>query len=240
MDRRRTLRRLAESGALGAPTSSALRAVLYARVSTGAQSCEAQLEELARVSVQRGWRVVATIADTGSGARGDLAGRLELLELARRARTDVVAVWRLDRLGRSVRDLVEAAAELEAAGVQLVSLHESIDTSSPAGRLMFHVLAAVAELEREVIRDRVVAGIERARRKGVRIGRPRAPVDVDGALERLELGQSRRAVARALGISARTLGRVLEEKRGETPSSSPARSPAFDALDPGAGGRGER
>lgn len=220
-------------------TSSAPRAVLYARVSTGAQSCEAQLEELVRVSVQRGWRVVAALADTGSGARDDLAGRLELLELARRARTDVVAVWRLDRLGRSVRQLIEAAEELERAGVRLVSLHEAIDTSSPAGRLMFHVLAAVAELEREVIRDRVRAGLDAARRRGTRIGRPRTHVDVDGALERLERGASQRAVARELGISARTLARVLAEC-GETlaPRERDPRAP--DAPIAGDQARGER
>lgn len=201
---------------MGHQSTRAPRAVLYARVSTTAQDCAAQIEELTRVSVQRGWRTIETVWDVGSGARGDLSGRARVLDMAQRARVDVVAVWRLDRLGRSVRDLVDAAATLERSGVQLVSLHESIDTSSPAGRLMFHVLAAVAELEREVIRDRVVAGLERAKRRGIRIGRPRTHVDVDRAVARLEAGASRRAVAAELGVSARTLGRILEEC-GETP-----------------------
>ncbi|MCC7540485.1 MAG: recombinase family protein [Deltaproteobacteria bacterium] len=187
----------------------ALRAALYSRVSTRDQDASTQLDELRRVAEQRGWDVVAELCDVGSGARHDLPERTRLLDLAARGRLDIVAVWRLDRLGRSVRDLVSAADTLQRARVELVSLRETIDTGTPAGRMVFHVLASVAELERELIRERVVAGLDRARRRGARLGRPRQTVDVEAARALLAQGLSVRAAGKRLGVSARTLGRAL-------------------------------
>lgn len=214
-----------------------MRAALYARVSTSSQSTAAQLDELRAVARQRRWRVVDVGKDVGSGARSDLPERARLLELARRGGIDVLAVWRLDRLGRSVRDLLDAAETLRRERVELVSLRDAVDTTTPAGRLVFTVLAGVAELEREVIRERVLAGLERAKREGKKLGRPRVAIDVARARELLAhhsprgyywqpyRGKSIRDVARELGYAESTLRRALAAAAAsETPAERPPKS----------------
>src|SRR6266446_3859137 len=129
-----------------------MRAGLYARVSTVEQEPENQLRPLRAFAAARGWQ-----------------------------KLDLVAVVKLDRIARSIHNLLTIAKELEALGVDLVVLDQAIDTTTPSGRLLFHVLAAIAEFERDLIRDRVIAGIRRARARGKRLGRPRLEVDLPRA-----------------------------------------------------------
>jgi DNA invertase Pin-like site-specific DNA recombinase len=155
--------------------SSPLRAAIYSRVSTSAQSTENQRFELEGVSRARGWAVTTHYSDQGvSGAKGrnDRPGLDALLKAATRGEIDLVAVWSLDRLGRSLQHLVETVNELEAVGVDLYIHQQALDTSTPAGKLAFSVFGALAEYERELIRERVKVGIQRAKRNGVKLGRP--------------------------------------------------------------------
>ena len=156
-----------------------LRAALYARVSTGAQD-HAQLDDLRRLAEQRGY-VTAEYIDTatGSGARV-LPERARLIADARDGRLDLVMVWRLDRLGRSTRDLLEVIENFGAWGVGVLSVKEALDTTTPAGKLVFTIFASIAEFERALIVERVRAGQEAARRRGRLPGRPRRHVDLHG------------------------------------------------------------
>lgn len=176
-----------------------MRAALYVRVSTVDQHTENQQDELLRFTTARGWSAT-TYADRGvSGAKERRAGLDSLVRAARRRQVDAVVVWRLDRLGRSLRHLILLIDELTALGVAFVSLGEGIDTSTPAGRLQLHVLGAIAEFERERIRERVRAGIMRARKQGKRLGRPPKPLSA-AQLASVE-GLSVRAAAKRLGVS---------------------------------------
>lgn len=155
--------------------NSSLRVAIYSRVSTTAQSTENQRYELERVSNARGWSLGAHYSDEGiSGMKGRSArpGLAALLKAATRGEIDLVAVWSLDRLGRSLQNLIETVNELQAVGVDLYIHQQALDTSTPAGKLAFSVFGALAEYERELIRERVRAGIERAKRNGVKLGRP--------------------------------------------------------------------
>lgn len=187
-----------------------LRAAIYARVSTSEQSVDPQLMALRAHAAARSFEVTEEYADqgeSGSTRQRPALGRLQ--RAARRRHFDVLLTVRLDRLARSVRHLTELAAELEALGIDLVVLDQSIDTTTPSGKLLFHVLAAVAEFELDLIRERTRAGVAAARRRGKRIGRPRVYVPRQKALTLLREGQSVSAVARELGISRTTLRRDL-------------------------------
>lgn len=193
------------------------RCALYARVSTADQRLDSQLDALRGYAAARGLDVAAEHVDHGvSGAKDRRPALDAMLRDARRRRFDVLVVTKLDRLARSVRHLVGLAAELEALGVDLVVLDQAIDTSTPAGRFLFNSLAAVAELERDLIRERVAAGMRAARRRGRQLGRPRRLGDAQ--LARLQAlraeGRSLRAVAAELGVGATTVARALAELRG--------------------------
>jgi DNA invertase Pin-like site-specific DNA recombinase len=190
------------------------RAVLYARVSRADQHADLQLEELRRVAAERGWNVVAELVDHGVSGATDRRPQLDrLLTRVASGGVDVVAVWKFDRFARSVRHLVCALDDFRARGVHFFSARDAIDTSTPAGRFTFAVIAAVAELERELIRERTIAGLAVARRRGSRVGRPRCGVDVVAARTLLARGLSQRRVARALGVGASTLRRALARTR---------------------------
>src|ERR1035437_2458801 len=146
---------------------------LYIRVSTSDQHPEMQEQELVEYVQCHGWTLYRIYRDDGvTGAREDRPGLNALRSDVKRGRVNLVAVWSLDRMARSVRQLVELAEEFNSHGVDFVSLKQSIDTVSPAGRLTYHVLSAVAEFERELLRERVKSGLVQARRKGKRLGRP--------------------------------------------------------------------
>src|SRR5262249_32685746 len=193
------------------PESSRMtRAALYARVSTGDQTPAPQLEALHAFSAARGWRVTEYVDHGVSGARERRPGLDVLLAAVRARRVDVVACTKLDRLARSTRQLVTLAGEFEALGVELVVLDQAIDTTTPAGRLLFHVLAAIAEFERGLIRERVVGGGRRAEAQGGRLGRPRFHhVDPGRAQALLAEGLSLRAIARTLQVHPSAVSRVL-------------------------------
>jgi DNA invertase Pin-like site-specific DNA recombinase len=195
---------------VASPRTHPLRVGLYARVSTADQTPENQLAVLRAFAEARGW-VVTEFVDHGiSGTRSSRPALDSLLAAAQARRIDAVLATKLDRVARSTRHLVDLAAELEALGVDLVVTDQSIDTTTPAGRLLFHVLAAIAEFERDLIRERVIAGIRRARAQGRHIGRPaKYRVDPVAAQKLLGTGTSLRGVARQLAVHPSAVRRAL-------------------------------
>ena len=181
------------------------RAAIYARVSTFEQEPENQLEELRRYVQARGWSAVEYVDRGVSGAKDRRPALDELLTDARRRRFDVLVCWRLDRLGRNLKHLIGLLDELQALCVAFVSLAEGIDATTPAGKLQMHILGAIAEFERERIRERVLAGLQRARRQGKRLGRPKLIPPID-RLEKLA-GLSVSVAAERLGVSRSTVKR---------------------------------
>jgi DNA invertase Pin-like site-specific DNA recombinase len=164
-----------------------------------------QLRELREYCQRRGWDVTAEFVDAGvSGARERRPQLDRLLGDARRRRFDAVVVYRYDRFARSLRQLVMALAEFDALGVQFVSIHEGIDTSTPNGRLVFGIFASIAEFERELIRERVRSGLALARARGRQLGRPRRDVDGDQVASMRAQGFSWRSIARELNVAVAT------------------------------------
>jgi len=186
------------------------RAAIYARVSTFEQVPENQLTALRAFGTARGWAVTEFVDHGVSGAKERRPQLDAMLADVRRRKFDLVLVTKLDRLARSTRHLVMLAGELEALGVDLVVLDQAIDTTTPSGRLLFHMLAAIAEFERDLIVDRVRAGLARARAQGKRLGRPRIHyVDVTRAAELRAQGHSWRVTARLLGVHPMAVRRAL-------------------------------
>jgi DNA invertase Pin-like site-specific DNA recombinase len=188
------------------------RAALYLRVSTDGQTTENQRLALEAVAAQRGWTVVATYNDNGiAGAigRDKRPGLDAILKDATRGRFNVVMAWAIDRLGRSLADLIDTLRALEAANVDLYLDQQAIDTTTPAGRMFFHVTGAFAEFERDIIRSRVNAGLARARARGVKLGRPTVSAKVERAIRaRLEAGDGILKVSKALHVGSSTVQRI--------------------------------
>jgi DNA invertase Pin-like site-specific DNA recombinase len=191
------------------------RAAIYARVSTDSQTVENQIRELMQIAERRGWEVVETYTDAGiSGAKGraQRPGLDRLLKDASRRKFDVVMSWAIDRVGRSLIDLLGTIQHLEAVGVDLYLDQQSIDTTTPMGKLVFQITGAFAEFERSMIQQRIRAGLKRAVAQGTKLGRPK----VDLALERkaqkqLEKGVGILKVAKALGLGTGTVQRIKQE-----------------------------
>jgi DNA invertase Pin-like site-specific DNA recombinase len=193
----------------------AMNAGIYARVSTTGkgQDPEMQLTELREFAAKRGWQVVGEFVDIGISGSKDSRPQLDsMMRLAKARKLDVIAIWKLDRFGRSLRHLVDALAELQAVGCAFVSLRDNLDLTTPAGRMMAHVIGAMAEFERELIRERVKAGLAHARSKGRIGGRPRVKRERDKdakAIRRLRAeGQSYGEIAEELGRSKADVFRV--------------------------------
>lgn len=182
-----------------------MKAAIYARVSTIDQEPENQLQELRRYIAARGWTPVEYVDRGVSGAKDRRPALDRLLADATRRRVDVLVCWRLDRLGRNLKHLITLLDELQALGVAFVSLAEGIDATTSAGKLQMHILGAIAEFERERIRERVLAGLQRARAQGKRLGRPRASIPVDRIQRVSDLPVS--AAAERLGVSRSTIKR---------------------------------
>ena len=193
--------------------SRAIRAALYARVSTTGhgQDVGLQLDELRRMASQRGWQVLEYVDDGVSGAKERRPALDLLMADARAGKLELVAVWRFDRFARSTAHLLSAMEEFRALGVDFVSQREQIDTSTPMGKAMFTIVAAMAELERDVLRERVVAGVRRAQAAGKHCGRPRVELDLRPAAALLEQGRSLKEVSAILNVSRATLRRRLQE-----------------------------
>jgi DNA invertase Pin-like site-specific DNA recombinase len=187
------------------------RVGLYCRVSTTEQVCDNQEFELRQYASQRGWSISDVYVDHGfSGAKKARPALDKLMKDARQRKLDVVLVWRFDRFARSTSHLLSALDEFRQIGVNFCSLNESIDTSTPMGQMIFTVCAAVAELERGIIIERVKCGVARAKREGKILGRPKVSVDVT-ELKRLRTeGQSFRAIGKKLGISRTTVQDMLK------------------------------
>jgi DNA invertase Pin-like site-specific DNA recombinase len=185
------------------------RAVLYLRVSTLDQHPETQLHDLRGLAAQRGLEIVEEYTDRISGARAKRPGLDQLLVDARRGKFDVVLVWAFDRLARSVRHFLEVLDELNHLNIEFVSFRENIDTGGPLGRAMVIIVGAIAELERNLIIERVRAGMRRARLEGRRLGRPPLNVDRDALLRDRSRGQSLSQLAKAYGISRASVARAL-------------------------------
>jgi len=192
----------------------------YARVSTqDQQTLTLQRDAMAEYAQQRGWSIVATITEVGSGVR-ERRQRDQLMRAARRREIDAIVVWRLDRWGRSVVDLVNTLHELHGLGVGFISLHEALDFTTPTGRAMASLLAIFAQFEREILRERVKAGIAQARRHGKRHGRPPSVAHRAPDVQRLATtGLSQSAIARQLGLSRTSVRRFLPHGSGGLPST---------------------
>jgi DNA invertase Pin-like site-specific DNA recombinase len=191
-----------------------LRVGLYARVSThDQQTLPMQLSAMREYAKKRSWAVAVEVKDVGSGAttRPD---RERLMDAARRREIDVVLVWRLDRWGRSLVDLVTTLQELSALDVGFVSLSEALDLTTPSGRALAGMLAVFAEFERDILRDRVRAGIAQARKEGRPHGRPPTAGAQLAEMKRLqEEGVSKRQIAKKLGVSRTSVIRLLRPRR---------------------------
>jgi DNA invertase Pin-like site-specific DNA recombinase len=187
------------------------RAGLYTRVSTIDQHPETQLLDLRQMAAQRGYQIVQEYTDKISGAKARRPGLDQMMADARRGQFDVVVVWASDRVARSVKHFLEVLDELNRIGVEYVSFRENIDTGGPLGRAVIVIVSAVAELERNLIVERVKAGMRRARLDGQRIGR--APLVLDSAAiqQDRQRGQSIRQIARGHKISTATVQRVLRK-----------------------------
>ncbi|HEX4547083.1 recombinase family protein [Pseudomonas sp.] len=199
----------------GKRSKTALRAGLYARVSShDQQTLPMQNRALREYAARRSWTTTMQVKEVGSGA-AQRQMREKLMEAARRRDIDVVLVWRLDRWGRSVADLLATLQELEHLGVGFVSLTEALDLTTPAGRAMAALLAVFAEFEREVLRERVRAGLAHARQNGKRLGRPLTAALHDRKIRKLYRGGvSKSEIARRLNIGRTSVRRILSSKKG--------------------------
>lgn len=194
-----------------------IRAALYARVSTDEQSTDAQLRELRTVAEAKGWEVVAEFVDSGVSGTKRLQDRTKgaaMLKAATQGKVDVVAAWSVDRLGRSLQDLIGTMTDLHALGLDLYLHRQAIDTRTPTGRAMFGMLGVFAEFERSMIVERVRSGMARAKAKGTKsgnpIGRPQVSSAVEDSIRALRAeGFGMLKIAKAAGCGVSTVQRVL-------------------------------
>lgn len=189
-----------------------MKAALYARVSTlnHGQDVGMQVRELKEFCERRGWTVAGEYVDMGVSGAKDRRPQLDALTAdAHRRKFDAVLVWKFDRFARSVSHLLRALETFNSLGVGFVSLSESLDTSTPTGKMVFTVLGAVAELERSLIAERVRAGLRNARAKGKRLGRPRVTVDSARIRARRAQGDSWATICREMGVSKGSAQRAV-------------------------------
>jgi DNA invertase Pin-like site-specific DNA recombinase len=201
-------------------TKPAIRAALYARISTlnHGQDPEVQLGELREYCQRRGFEIAHEYVDKGiSGSREKRPALDNLLTDCQKRRVDAVVVYRYDRFARSLRQLVNALEEFRSLGIDFISIHEGVDTSTPNGRLVFGIFASIAEFERELIRDRVRSGLAAAKAKGKRVGRPRVAVDVRRIESLRHQGRSWAEITRETGVSKGTAQRAHASSLPKTP-----------------------
>ena len=178
---------------------------IYARVSTDRQKVDMQLHELRQFAARSGWNIYKEYIDQNySGGNTKRPAFTAMMDAARKRKFDLLLVWKLDRLSRSLKDLIVTLDELGSCGIDFVSYDNNLDTSTPTGKLVFQIVGAVAEFEKEIIRERVVAGLATARNKGKRLGRP--PISKYVYDQALQL--------RAAGSSYRNIGKVLDVDEG--------------------------
>ena len=193
------------------------RAALYLRVSTVDQHPETQGYDLHQMAAQRGYEIMQEYTDRISGAKARRPGLDDMMRDARRGRFDVVLVWACDRIARSIKHFLEVLDELNRIGVEYVSFRENIDTGGPLGRAIVVIIGAIAELERNLIVERVRAGMRRARLEGTRIGRAPLVLDNLAIQQDRQRGQSIRQIAKGHRISTATVQRVLRKSPAQVP-----------------------
>jgi DNA invertase Pin-like site-specific DNA recombinase len=204
-----------------------MRVGLYARVSTldKGQDTEVQLTDLRSYVQARGWTVVSEYVDKGQSGDKDRRPELDrLMEDARKRKIDLIVCWRLDRLGRSLKHLILTLDELQGLGVGFVSYNENLDLTSSTGRLMFQLLGAFAEFERNMIRERVIAGLNHAKAKGKKLGRPGVDLDREKLIELRDQGLTMRAMADKLGVSLGVVHKTLSKCSSPTLDKSTSKN----------------
>ncbi len=199
------------------------RVGIYARVSTKDQTVENQLLDLRKYCEGRGWQIVAECTDHGiSGTKRDRPQLKAIMDLAKRRQIDVLLVWRYDRFARSISHLVNTLEELKTLSIGFVSYQEGVDTNTPQGRMVFGVMASLAEFERELIRERVMCSLRRLKDSGIKLGRPGVEsAKVEEVLSYAKLDLSNRAIAARAGVSKSAVQRILALK--PQPEGSPKR-----------------
>ena len=186
------------------------KVAIYVRVSTSGQTVENQERELLAHCQRQGWQVYKVYRDEGfSGAVAERPALKEMMADSRLGRFNLLAVWKIDRLARSISHLLEVLTELKGLGIGFVSLTEAINTETAQGRMIANFLGSIAEFERELVVERVRSGMARASAAGVRIGRPRTGFDVNEAIRLKKDGQSWNQVAKAVGASSATVRRIV-------------------------------
>jgi DNA invertase Pin-like site-specific DNA recombinase len=191
-----------------------LRVAIYVRVSTTDQSVEMQQADLRAFCAQRGFTVYREYCDQGiSGTKERRPALDELMADARKRKFDAVLVWRFDRFARSTKHLITALEELRHLGIEFISYQENIDTSSPLGKAMFTIVAAIAELERNIIVERIKGGLRRAKAMGKKIGRPGLQMNTERIVSLKTQGLSIRAIAKQVGASPSYIHKALQAPR---------------------------
>ena len=193
------------------------KVALYARVSTDGQSTENQLQELRKVADQNGWQIAQEFVDHGiSGAKGrDKRPAFDsMCKGVIRKEFDLIMTWSVDRLGRSLQHLVTFLDELHSKKIDLFLHQQGIDTTTPAGKMMFQMLGVFAEFERAMIKERINAGLSRARAQGKKLGRPRVSLEVESKIRELRsMGRGIRKIAGQLRVGVSTVKRVVDEQK---------------------------
>jgi DNA invertase Pin-like site-specific DNA recombinase len=205
----------------------ARRAVIYARVSTADQNLSTQIHDLRQLAAQRGLEITHEYTDCISGARSRRPGLDELMHDARRGQFQVVLVWAADRMARSVKHFLEVMDELQRLNIEFVSFRENLDTGGPLGRAVVTIVSVVAELERNLIVERVKAGMRRAKLEGRHIGRRPLNVDHDSIWRHHLHGQSYKQIAKAFGVSKTYVARVVKEQKKDYAKRVSAAAPAM-------------
>ena len=179
-----------------------MKIAIYARVSTDQQTTENQILELKKVAERNGWEIQTIYADTISGAKSKRPELDKLMKSVMRKEVDMVMVWSVDRLGRSLQHLTALLSDIESKGINLYLHQQNIDTTSPSGKMLFQLLGVFAEFERSMIRERVLAGLDRARSQGKRLGRPPVPPILIEKMKRMrQEGMTLTAIAKKVGVS---------------------------------------
>jgi DNA invertase Pin-like site-specific DNA recombinase len=188
---------------------------IYARVSTDRQKVDMQIMELRDFVKRSGWKIFNEYTDQGyTGANTKRPAFAEMMYEARKRKFDILLVWKLDRLSRSLKDLINTLDELGSLGIHFISYDNNLDTTTPTGKLVFQIIGAVAEFEKDIIRERVRAGLENARQKGKRLGRPSVNDDIfQQALILRKEGLSFRKIEKELGVGEGTIRKRINGKR---------------------------
>jgi DNA invertase Pin-like site-specific DNA recombinase len=195
-------------------TKKSKTAAVYARVSTDKQKVDMQLRELRKFAARSGFKIYKEYLDQATGANTKRPALQEMIEAARKRRFDVLIVWKLDRLSRSLKDLINTLDELGSCGVDFVSYDNNLDTSTPTGKLVFQIVGAVAEFEKDIIRERVIAGLANAKAKGKQLGRPPLPLNIlNKAKELKATGHSFRYIEKKLGVGEGSIRKQFQKKK---------------------------